>query len=292
MPELQQIEYSRANADELKALALKGVAPFLLRGVPLPAPEIYDTEVLRRKYMNPNKRGLGWYNTALPPVAQDVFNTPPFVRSVLEDTSSVVRPNPVRLWLQPNGHKTLMHYDGNSISGLNLQLAGRKHWTLVSPHTPLPCASFNKVAAIDHAKPQRSSNRIVFECETGPADMIFVPRYWFHQVETLAPVNVNVNWVWTPTWPDTSTPIGLREARLLRLLRIFPVLNKFSFGAEKGYGGGDASLVDTYVGEVSASAAILQLLREFAALPRTAIKSRHLLDMVRRFRRNNFGVGN
>jgi len=291
MTSVERVAYSVESAESLKTRLLDNESPLIITNVPLPAADIADADSLGSNYKDPRKRDLGWYNAALPDADADAFNTSALVQSVFADQSTIVRSNPVRLWLQPGGHKTLMHYDGNSLSGLNLQVRGRKRWVLVSPHTPLPCATFNRVAAVSDSRDYKKGRRIVFEFETGPADMLYVPRYWFHQVEALDPVNINVNWVWTPSTPDLSSAIGRREAELLKLMRSFPKLNRFSFGTVGNYGGGNSGLADTYTSDVSVGRALLRLCRELLALPRTALRSRQLLKSVNRFKSNNFNAG-
>jgi hypothetical protein len=226
----------------------------------------------------------------LPGVGEDIFNTPELVRMILNDPGTSVRPNPVRIWMQPGGHRTLMHYDGNSICGLNLQVVGRKRWTLISPRTPIPCVSFNKVAITDLPAQYDPDKLSVFEFETVPGDLLYLPRYWFHRVAALESVNINVNWVWTPVEPDPSSPVGRREVELLKLARMFPGLDRFMFDDVVGYGGGSPALVDRYIEDLSAGDAVKRLLLELGAVPRTLLRSRRLMNLLRRFKRNNFNV--
>ena len=166
MVSVDRAVYSDNSVDALKARVLDRETPFVVTNVPLPEESIRDAGFLSNNYKDPEKRGLGWYDTALPDAEDDAFNTSALVRAVFADAATSVRRNPVRLWLQPAGHKTLMHYDGNSLSGLNLQVKGRKHWVLVSPHTPLPCATFNRVAAVKQSMDFRAGGRTVLEFET------------------------------------------------------------------------------------------------------------------------------
>jgi len=290
MASVERVVYSHETAGALRARILDSETPLVITNVPLPRADVCDAQKLNGDYRDPVKRGLGWYNTALPESEKDPFNTSALVRSVLDDEATIVRPNPVRLWLQPGGHKTLMHYDGNSLSGMNLQVKGAKRWVLVSPSTPLPCATFNRVAAVSQSVDYAAGGRVVLECETGPGDMLYLPRYWFHQVEAMAPVNINVNWVWTPSLPDLTSAIGRREAELLKLMRSFPSLNRFSFGSAEDYGG-DSESAHRYCADISIGRAMLRLVRELLTLPRTAWRSRQLLSSVERFKSNNFNAG-
>ena len=265
--------------------------PAIIEGVPLPNPKIRDPAYLRKHFMASGRKGLAWYNTILGPPDNDLFNTPTFVREILTSPDAFVRADPIRVWLQPSGHKTLLHYDGNSLCGFNLLVTGRKHWKIVSPHTPPPCLPFN-AAALTSGDDLDESGKLVFEFETEPGDLLFLPRYWLHSVSTLAPTNINVNWVWTPSKPDLSSPIGQREAEILKLTHYLPALSRLTFDGRMSYGGGGDMLVKTYIENVPAFRAALRLLRELLLVPRAFLYRNTLSREVQRFRASNFNVEN
>src|SRR5262249_9050353 len=53
------------------------------------------------------------------------------------------RKRATRLWMSDKGSHTPWHYDGNCVDIFNVQVTGRKRFTLVSPDTPIPLAPFS-----------------------------------------------------------------------------------------------------------------------------------------------------
>lgn len=137
----------------------------------------------------------------------------------------------MRVFAYAAGHITPWHYDGNGIHVLNLCVQGRKHWQLVSPHTPLAYVPF-KIGALQHYMPLTESQRehldwMEFDCRQG--DLLFVPRGWAHFVVSLDPWNSALTWVFTPRG-EASTSTGRREMvnlltmRWLRRSPLWPAL--------------------------------------------------------------------
>ena len=246
---------------------------------------------LRGTYMDPDTRDFGWYDSPLPSASGDTAITVPgLVTDVLARTDVAVRPLPMRVWLQPNGHKSLFHYDGNSLCGFNLQVKGHKSWTLISPDSGLRPAPFNFVMLVDNEFVPDDAAYDVYRFETGPGDMVFLPRYWVHGVETLADVNINLNWVWTPTYPNPSSELGTREIELLRLRQIAPVFDLIMGDSASSYGGSGESIVDAYADSVSRRQAFARLGRELVQLPRMLFKLPSILGEIKMFSKNNFNV--
>lgn len=91
-------------------------------------------EEFSHRYIAGAVKSLAWYDA---PISDDPL-FPSLAKRLLTASAIAVRPMPLRVWAHPKGHKTLLHYDGNSLSSFNLQLRGSKRWLLISPDTPLP----------------------------------------------------------------------------------------------------------------------------------------------------------
>jgi hypothetical protein len=81
---------------------------------------------VKSRYMKEEHRDIGWYDAPLPTQEDSAIPLPRLVREVFARSDAACRPRPMRVWLQPGGHRTLLHYDGNSLSGLNLSTVGRR----------------------------------------------------------------------------------------------------------------------------------------------------------------------
>ena len=131
-------------------------------------------------------------------------------------------------WLLIGGARSgqSWHKDPNMSSAWNLTLRGRKRWLFFPPHvtppgvfptstdgghdyaTPIALAEW----ARDHyAEACRTPGFV--EAETGPGDVTFVPRGWWHMVLNVAPLTVAVS-------HHFVSPAGLYTT--LRLLRTTP----------------------------------------------------------------------
>jgi len=155
-----------------------------------------------------------------------------------------MRDLPIRVWIACGGTVSPWHYDGNSLDGFNVQVRGRKHFMLVSPSTPLACfplltearASFRGEDALS---PRHC--RASFVLEAG--DMLYLPRYWFHRVQALDALNINVNWVWTDADFGAAAPSrterreGERVAVLVAWASLVNRLRRRRTAALAGYGG-------------------------------------------------------
>lgn len=113
------------------------------------------------------------------------------------------------LWISGPGLTVGLHFD--HAENFNFQLRGRKAFTLyppgVKPYYPLPM--FSQTAHISgvfrngprpnlQEFPQFNPSRGV-RVELRDGDVIYLPAYWWHQVESLGEQNVNLNFWWLPS---------------------------------------------------------------------------------------------
>jgi hypothetical protein len=263
--------------------------PLLIKGV-----MTFDAEVLTPAYVinhfaNENKREAGWFDADL--VENGVIQIPAFVKNVLSRTDMSVRKSPMRLFMQPGGHITLPHYDGNSLHGLNQQVLGKKHWIITSPNTPLPCVPFMFAGLVGKDFKYDPKKYDFYEFDTEPGDLLFLPRYWFHEVHSLAAVNLNLNWVCTPKEPNITSILGRREVEIVKLRKSMPLVNKAFFPDKfENYGGQGQQLIDTYSQDVTRIQMLSRLCKELAGYPKLLLLAKQIKQRANEFSKNNFNV--
>jgi len=215
---------------------------------------------------------------------------PEYVSVMLNQRGFGMRKLSSKLWLQPAGNLTPFHFDGNSLCGLNLQLLGRKRWTIVSPETPLPMLTFSHWARTRKNFEPKSSRYKTTTFVTQPGDLLFTPRYWCHRVEALEPTNANLNWVYTPSLPDSTTTLGRREFEMVGLIRDFPTARRLGLLASlpRRYGLGEQSLADNYANRAPARQKFLRLVKELFGFPVSLLRYPSVRRQVRQLRQNNF----
>lgn len=112
------------------------------------------------------------------------------------------------LWISGPGLTVGLHFD--AADNLNFQLRGRKTFLLFPPGTSdyYPAPIFSQTAHISGVfrdGPQLDRTRFPrfdpargerFELEAG--DVLYLPAYWWHQVESHAEENLNLNFWWLP----------------------------------------------------------------------------------------------
>jgi len=245
------------------------------------------TGYVKKMFKDESKKSIGWYEASLSH-ADNIL--PTFVKKVFARNDMSVRPLPMRLFMQPNGHKTLYHYDGNSLHGFNLQIKGKKHWRLISPYTPLTSAPLMFVSLVSKAFVPNASHYDYYDFETQEGEMLFLPRYWIHSVLTCAEENINYNWVVTPTFPHTTSPLGRRESELLFLRKKIPFLNRFLVDAYDEYGGAGKSIIVQYIKDVGYVRLFTRICKEISNIPKTLFLMKDIKSMAREFEENNFKV--
>jgi hypothetical protein len=272
------------------------VEKYLLPEKPLVIQKVmsFNKEVLTPSYIlenfnDENMREAGWFDAKL--VDNAMIKIPEIVKSVLERHDMSVRKSPMRLFMQPGGHVTLPHYDGNSLHGLNQQIIGKKKWIVTSPNTPLPNIPFMFASMVGKNFKYNPTVHDFYEFETAPGDLLFLPRYMVHEVHSLEPVNLNLNWVCTPTYPNESSLLGRREVEIVKLRKTLPLINK-AFFPDKflNYGGHGQELIDRYSRDVNTIRMFKRLVKELAGYPRLLLLAKQLKERANEFSTNNFNV--
>lgn len=199
---------AHAPVEEFEARHYLSQWPAVVTGVTeaWAAPRRWTPDYLRERIAGSSEieEAHYWFDLGDGLLVED-FSVPELLTGLRARHALVMRPKNKRLWISSRGTRTLWHYDGNSIQTLNVQVRGRKRFTLVSPRTPLPTVSFLFVGTHGYGEPPARLledaiwTRFVLE----EGEMAFIPQHWFHYVESLDACNINVNWVWTD--PDLLT---------------------------------------------------------------------------------------
>ena len=112
------------------------------------------------------------------------------------------------LWISGGGITVGLHFD--HADNLNFQLRGEKVFMLFPPgvrgYYPMPMFSqkahisrvFRDGPTPDFARFPRFDLAKGIRAELVAGDIIYVPAYWWHQVESLGDENVNLNFWWLP----------------------------------------------------------------------------------------------
>ncbi len=142
------------------------------------------------------KEAFLWYWLEKNALAED-YDIPEIVDTALSHSDIFPRSQVMRIWVHEKGNLSSWHYDANMISVFNVQVTGRKKWSLISPETPLCCYPFSNFAILDGKGDDIFHNKIYTHFELNEGDMLFLPPLWFHQVEACEAENVSLNWVFT-----------------------------------------------------------------------------------------------
>lgn len=263
--------------------------PLIIRNVMSFDEKKLTPDYILKNFTDENKREAGWFDADL--VDDATIQIPELVKSVLARKDMSVRKSPMRLFMQPGGHVTLPHYDGNSLHGLNQQIIGKKHWIITSPNTPLPNIPFMFAGLVGKNFKYDPDKYDFYEFDTEPGDILFLPRYWYHEVHSLESVNLNLNWVFTPTTPNQSSILGRREVEIVKLRKTLPIINS-AFFPDKfvNYGGKGKELIDSYSDGVSNYRMIKRLIKELFGYPKLLILASQLKARANEFSKNNFNV--
>jgi hypothetical protein len=112
------------------------------------------------------------------------------------------------LWISSSGLTVGLHFD--PADNLNFQLRGSKSFALyppgVRPYYPLPMLSqtahisgvFRDGPRLDPERFPRFRPDTVIRVTLQEGDVLYLPAYWWHMVESLGHENVNLNFWWLP----------------------------------------------------------------------------------------------
>jgi hypothetical protein len=95
--------------------------------------------------------------------------------------------------------------------------------------------------------------------------MLFLPRYWFHSVDSVDEINVNLNWVFASKRAPVPSRIARREDELSWIRRRLDGPRSRVFGSPGGTSAGPAPR-----GGVGVAAGLARAVKELAALPLAA----------------------
>lgn len=232
-----------------------------------------------------------WYDVRRDLLDQ-ICTTPPLVDHVMNPAEAFLRDNCVRVWFNPQGHITPWHYDGHSLHVFNLQLKGKKRWTIIAPETPPLCTPFSHTTLFKHVA---LTGKRIYQFDLNEGDMLFLPRYWFHYVESEGEMNINVNWVLMPKAQPVATKTANREAQMMWLKqRLEPILPGQARRTVKTYAGKGHEAISAITKSVSAASAITRAVIEIVRMPlligavpnllgklRTLTKSKKLLRALK-----------
>ena len=139
-----------------------------------------------------------------------------------------------RIWIS-NATSAQTHNDNDH--NLACVISGRRRFTLFPPeqvsnlyigpmdHTPSGRAI--SLASLDEPDFERfpkfaDALKTATVAELEPGDALYVPKYWWHHVKSLAPFNVLVNYWWGNSAPTVDNPMAPFLAALIALKDISP----------------------------------------------------------------------
>lgn len=123
-----------------------------------------------------------------------------------------------RMWI---GNAATVAAHSDDLENVACVVAGRRRFTLFPPEqvgnlymgpfelTPAGAPiSMVDASRPDHARYPRFAEALsAAQCaELEPGDALYIPYQWYHQVESLAPVNILVNYWWDAARPDLGSP--------------------------------------------------------------------------------------
>ncbi len=201
-----QFEIQRVPADidpeEFERSFYRTRTPVVVTGVARDwrATQTWDPETLRADIIEEGEsKVIRWYWDVTSDFRKGDYQTPAILSHLQRTCELRFSERPMRVWIAGRKTRTAWHYDFRSLDSLNVQVKGRKRFALLSPETPLRCYAFDSIVL----RRMYAGTRVldahhdytIFDLAAG--DMLFVPRYWFHTVESQDDVNINLNWVWT-----------------------------------------------------------------------------------------------
>jgi len=262
--------------------------PFIISGIYACDSNQLTSDSIKELFGSESKKDMGWYNSAF--IDNDVIKIPEIVKKIMSRADMSFRELPMRIFMQPAGHVTLPHYDGNSLHVMNLQVTGKKKWMLTSPYTPLPTMPFMFAGMVPRNFYYDPDKYDFMEFETLPGDLLFVPRYWYHEVYSLDKINLNFTWVCTPFFPNEGSPLGKREVEIIKLRKMLPFINKLFPDNILEYGGGGEKITSRYISNVNNFRVLTRFLKEILKYPKLLFLIKELKGRANEFSTNNFNV--
>lgn len=261
--------------------------PVLITGIK-PPDEPVIPHLLKQQDTVP---GFGFIGARLPENTAEI-ETPDLVNVMLARIDIIKRTRPMRIWAQRKGHHTLIHYDGNSLHGLNWQVNGSKQWTLISPDTPPRFYPFSTFAMTRENFLPDARKHNFCQFQTTPGDLLFLPRYWSHSVTSLERRNTNLNWVWTPRTPNLKVAVGRRECAVLAWRNLIPGLSRLLYqpASIHNYGGGGEELFQSYSGAVGRSDLMRCLVVELLNVALLPFYHRIIIRQAERFAKSSIST--
>jgi len=124
----------------------------------------------------------------------------------------------VNLWVGEAGNVTPLHFDIEN--NFLAQIIGRKRVTLFDPgqtgylypngsRSCLNNTSQVQLLAPDFDRHPRFRQARGVECIVNAGEMLFIPPFWWHQVESLDPA-VSINFWWKPQFEQWLNPMGIQ----------------------------------------------------------------------------------
>lgn len=287
--EIDRVDINSIDYDTFVEKYLLPEKLVVLTGIDVTSHASLSPQNIKERFAKDDMKRAGWFDVNM--TQDEEMMVPEIVRQILDRDDMCVREAPMRVFMQPGGHKTLPHYDGNSLHGLNLQVAGKKKWILTSPKTPLPFMPFMFAAMVKPEFDYPDDKYDVYEFETNPGDMLFLARYTCHEVHSLCDININFNWVFTPDAPNESSPLGKREVEIVKLRKSMPWVNSVFFPDDfTKYGGQGEALIKRYSHDVGALRTFGRFMSELVKFPLLPFYAKGLKKQAGDFDKNNFNV--
>ncbi len=155
-------------------------------------------------------------------------------RDIDRENTLDILDKPARCWMWlGNAVTAATHYD--NMDGVNCIVAGRKRFTFFPPDQlsnlyigPLDLSpggqptSLVKVSAPDLQRYPRFAQALAAAetADVEPGDAVFIPNLWWHNVESLEPLNVSINYWWYDGTQGGAEPFA---ALALGLLAVTPL---------------------------------------------------------------------
>ena len=155
---------------------------------------IFDDLRARREDVAPQQL---WYDMA-EGVLLDRRDLPDFVRDHVYGPQHLTRSKHYRLFFHPKGHATGLHYEGNLLDVWTFQLKGTKRWRLLRGDTVqklLPFYFLDNQVSYD---PVGAPPAMTWDFELQEGELLYLPRGWYHHVDSLTDDNVSLSVVSAP----------------------------------------------------------------------------------------------